>query len=142
MKAFLKKLTRFELFLVTLPVLTGLSKILFEVWIFYILPEPKILHYTNWFIVGGIMFTLVVYSVLLFNFLKQKLGSDKKAYVWTFIVSLIHIIYFSLFIPSFNFSIFFQEIFLITTLVNITLADIICLISYKVLNNSGVKDSN
>jgi hypothetical protein len=142
MKAFLKKLTRFELFLVTLPVLTGLSKILFEVWIFYILPEPKTLHYTNWFIVGSIMLALVVYSVLLFNLLKQKLGSTKKTYTWTFIASLIHIIYFSLFIPSVNFSIFFQEIFLITTLSIIILADIICLIGYKVLNNSGTKDLN
>ncbi len=140
MKAFLKKLTRFELFLVTLPILTGLSKILFEVWIFYILPEPKTLHYTNWFIAGGIMLALVVYSVLLFNLLKQKFGSIKKA--WTFIASLIHIIYFSLFIPSVNFSIFFQEIFLITTLSIIILADIICLIGYKVLNNSRTKDSN
>jgi hypothetical protein len=142
MKAFLKKLTRFELFLVTLPILTGLSKILFEVWIFRILPEPQFIYYTNWFIVGGIMFALVVYSTLLFNLFKEKFSSVKKAYTWTFLASLIHITYFALFIPSFNFSIFFQNIFLITTLGIIILADIICLIGFKLLNSSGAKDLN
>jgi hypothetical protein len=138
MKAFLKKLTRFELFLIALPILAGLSKILFEVWIFYILPEPMTIHYTNWFIIGGMMVALVVYSIFLFNFLKKKLSSTRKVYAWTFLASLILIIYFSifiLFIQSFNSSIFFQEIFIITTLVIVVLADIICLISFKLLNN-------
>lgn len=134
MKSFIKKLTKFELFLVILPILTGLSKILFEVWVFYILPEPKTIHYTNWFIVGGIMLALVVYSILLFNLLRQRLDSIKKTYIWTFLASLIHIIYFTLFIPSFNFSIFFQEIFLGTTLAIIVLADILCLVVYKIFN--------
>ncbi len=134
MKSFIKKLTKFELFLVILPILTGLSKILFEVWIFYILPEPKTIHYTNWFIVGGMMFALVVYSILLFNLLRQKLDSIKKAYIWTFLASFIHIIYFTLFIPGFNFSIFFQEIFLGATLAIIILADILCIVVYKILN--------
>lgn len=134
MKLFLKKLQFIELFLITLPVIAGLVVILFEVCIFYMLPEPKSLHYNNWYILGLMIFAVTAHSLCVFDLFINKLKlSKEKAYLFTFVLLFINIVYLTLFIPTANLDIFFQEIFLVSTIIVFTLTYFTTLIFFNVL---------